>query len=353
MHNRRFACGLPPRAEKPRADVAAPAAAERLQKVLAAAGLGSRRKCEDLILEGRVEVDGRVVNELGTKVDPDRQKILVDGEALPRTKLEYYAVYKPTGVVTTNYDQEGRPRVIDLVPDGERLFPIGRLDLHSEGLILVTNDGELTNRLAHPRYGVEKTYHAIVAGMPETDTLDKLRHGVHLAEGFAHAKQVTVRAKSTQSTLLEIVLDEGRNREIRRLLARVGHKVLKLKRIGIGPLKIGEMTPGQWRRLSPSEVQMLYDLVSREPTAPSKKPARPRKPYAARGAQTAVGRSAKGPMGGRADKRPLDKVTAKNSSKRPFRGKEAGSKSPPAGGGPKVRRRPKPVKKTRRELPEE
>ncbi len=233
----------------------------RLQKILAAAGIGSRRKCEELIAAGRVSVDGETVAALGAKVDPDAAEVRVDGEPLPKSRRLYYVVNKPTGVVSTNYDQAGRPRVIDLLPSDQRLFTVGRLDLGSEGLILVTNDGELANLLAHPRYGVEKIYHVQVAGSPEPEILDRLRKGVHLAEGFAHAKRVTVKSHHKQSTLLEMVLDEGRNREVRRLLARVGHKVMKLKRIALGPLRLGEMPPGEFRPLRREEVRALKDAA--------------------------------------------------------------------------------------------
>ncbi|HEV2969091.1 MAG TPA: pseudouridine synthase [Pirellulales bacterium] len=243
-------------------DAADPAGGtERLQKVLAAAGIGSRRKCEELIRAGRITVDGRTVTELGTKVDPDEVEIRVDGEPLPRTKRLYYLVNKPTGVVSTNRDPSGRRRVIDLLPFPERLFTVGRLDLSSEGLILVTNDGELANLLAHPRYGVEKTYHAQVVGVPEPEVLDRLRQGVHLAEGFAHAKRVSVKSQHKQSALLEIVLDEGRNREVRRLLARVGHKVLRLKRVALGPLRLADLPPGEFRPLKRDEVRALKEAA--------------------------------------------------------------------------------------------
>ncbi len=245
----------------PLAAAATAAGQERLQKVLAAAGIGSRRKCEELIAAGRVTVDDRAVTEQGTKVDPDAVEICVDGEPLRRSRRLYYMVNKPTGVVSTSRDPSGRPRVIDLLPSDERLFTVGRLDLSSEGLILATNDGELANLLAHPRYGVEKTYHAQVVGVPEREVLDRLRQGVHLAEGFAHAKRVTVKSQHKQSALLEIVLDEGRNREVRRLLARVGHKVLRLKRVGLGPLRLGELAPGEFRPLRREEVRALKEAA--------------------------------------------------------------------------------------------
>jgi 23S rRNA pseudouridine2605 synthase len=238
--------------------LAEPGHAERLQKILAAAGLGSRRQCEELITSGRVEVDRQVVRELGTRVDPLAQEIRVDGEPLNVGRRVYFAVNKPPGVVSTNRDPSGRPRVIDLVPGGDtRLFPIGRLDLTSEGLILVTNDGELANRLTHPRYGVPKTYTVMVAGRPADEVLAKLRRGVHLAEGFARAEEVKVLAHHKESTLLELVLREGRNREVRRLLARVGHKVLRLVRTAVGPVRLGKLPPGGARRLTHEELDAL------------------------------------------------------------------------------------------------
>ena len=224
---------------------------ERLQKVLAAAGLGSRRQCEELITTGRVEVDRKVVTQLGTRVDPAVQDVRVDGESLSLGRRVYYAVNKPKGVVTTNRDPGGRPRVIDLVPNQDiRLFAIGRLDLNSEGLILVTNDGELANRLTHPRYGVEKVYLAQVVGRPTPEVLDKLRRGVHLAEGVARVEEVRIESHQKESTWLEIILREGMNREIRRLLARVGHKVLRLVRVSVGPVRLGKLPPGTVRPLA-------------------------------------------------------------------------------------------------------
>ncbi len=233
--------------------------AQRLQKVLAAAGISSRRDCEELIREGRVEVDRQVVSELGCRVDPARQEIRVDGVVLPRPKLVYYALNKPAGVVCTNRDPAGRPRVIDLIPSEQRLFPVGRLDRSSEGLILVTNDGDLSNRLTHPRYGVEKTYAVRVAGDLTPETMKQLRKGVHLAEGPAKVSAVRVKRRHKQSTDLEIVLNEGRNREIRRILARVGHKVLKLTRIAMGTLRLGDLPTGAYRRLTPQEIQSLQE----------------------------------------------------------------------------------------------
>jgi 23S rRNA pseudouridine2605 synthase len=245
---------------------------ERLQKVLAAAGLGSRRGCEELITAGRVEVDRTVVTELGARVDPRSQEIRVDGERLPDPKRVVYLLNKPVGAVTTNFDPAGRPRVVDLVPGERRLFAVGRLDRMSEGLILVTNDGDLANLLAHPRYGVEKKYLVQVAGVPSADLLAKLQQGVRLAEGEVHAKRVSIRSQHKQSAVLEMILDEGKNREIRRMLARLGHKVHQLKRVAVGGLSLGNLLPGQWRQLAWSEVESLrrdaQAAVGSEPPGP-------------------------------------------------------------------------------------
>jgi 23S rRNA pseudouridine2605 synthase len=236
---------------------------ERIQKVLAAAGLGSRRQCEELITTGRVEVDRKVITELGSRVDSDVQEIRVDGQPLPKTKLVYYAVNKPAGIVCTNSDPTGRPRVIDMIPNSAdiRLFTIGRLDLSSEGLILVTNDGELANLLTHPRYGVDKTYRALVAGRPNREVLSKLLRGVHLAEGVARVDRVEVKSHHKESTNLEIVLREGKNREIRRILAQLGHKVMRLTRVAVGPIRLGEMPVGSVRKLAKEEISTLRKSV--------------------------------------------------------------------------------------------
>jgi 23S rRNA pseudouridine2605 synthase len=249
---------------------------ERLQKVLAAAGVGSRRDCEELIREGRVEVDRQVVTEMGTRVDPLRHEIRVDGEALRKPKTLYYAVNKPVGVVTTNFDPERRTRVVDLVPTEERVFAVGRLDRSSEGLILVTNDGEFANRITHPRYGVEKTYLVRVAGAPGNDELQRLRKGVYLSDGFCRVQSIVPKKRHKGSTDLVIVLNEGRNRELRRILARVGHKVLRLKRIAVGPIKLADLPVGSWRRLMPNEIDALLAVAKERRRAAKQKKRGPR-----------------------------------------------------------------------------
>jgi 23S rRNA pseudouridine2605 synthase len=247
--------------------------------VLASAGLGSRRACEELITTGRVEVDRQVVTTLGSRVDPSSQEIRVDGERLPNPKRVVYMLHKPVGVVTTNSDPTGRPRVVDLVPGEQRLFAIGRLDRMSEGLILLTNDGGLANLLAHPRYGVEKKYLVQVAGVPSEELLDRLRRGIRLAEAEVHAKRVSIRSQHKQSAVLEMVLDEGKNREIRRMLATLGHKVHQLKRVAVGGLSLGNLLPGQWRQLAWSEIESLRkDAIAAVGADAEREPPRPRGP---------------------------------------------------------------------------
>ncbi len=234
---------------------------QRLQVVLAAAGYGSRRQCEELITTGRVLVDGEVVNKLGVRVLPG-QKIMVDGEQLLKNKQVYLVVYKPKGVLCTNSDPTGRPRAIDLVPASfGRLFSVGRLDQNSEGLLLLTNDGTLAQRLTHPRYEVSKKYKVQVAGFADGEIIDQLKKGVHLAEAVVQADEVVFKARYKNSSILEIVLREGKNREIRRMLARMGHKVLRLQRTAIGPIKLGKMVPGEYRILVRDEVDKLYQAA--------------------------------------------------------------------------------------------
>ena len=298
--------------------------AERLQKVLAAAGIGSRRQCEELITTGRVEVDKQTITELGTKVDPASQEIRVDGERLPSPKRVVYMLHKPVGVVTTNYDPSGRPRVIDLLPGDRRLFAIGRLDRSSEGLILVTNDGELANRLAHPRYGVEKTYLVQVAGVPSQETLDTLRRGMHLSDGRVQAKRVVLRSTNKASAVLEMVLDEGRNREVRRMLAACGHKVHQLKRVSIGPLSLGQLLPGQYRPLTWAEIRSLEaaSAAAGDSGEPASRPPRGRglgRPQGSRQGSREGGRPARRPgLGGPGPQRP--RRPGKASSWRAARG---------------------------------
>lgn len=233
----------------------------RLQKLLAEAGYGSRRACEEFITAGRVSVDGEVVTQLGTQVDLATQKVLVDTVPLKLEPKQYFLVNKPPGYLCTNSDPRGRPRVIDLVPPQTRLYTVGRLDENSQGLLLVTNDGEMANKLLHPRYTVPRRYQVQVAGEPTRETLKTLEEGLHFTEGKFRVRQAKRLRKAGKSTWLELVLTEGRNREIRRLLARVGHKVMKLERIGFGPLRLGKLKSGEYRPLTRSELDGLRELV--------------------------------------------------------------------------------------------
>ncbi|MGW4422430.1 pseudouridine synthase [Streptosporangium sp. NPDC004631] len=235
----------------------------RLQKVLAQAGVASRRACEEMIGEGRVTVDGQVVRRFGARVDPAKQVIHVDGKRLPTMPdLVYLAVNKPIGVVSTMSDPDGRPSLADYVADRtERLFHVGRLDTETEGLILLTNDGELANRLTHPSYGVQKKYWAKVPGKIERDLGRRLKQGVELEDGVAKADSFTLVQEHGQQALVEVVLHEGRKHVVRRMLEEVGHPVIDLARIEFGPVKLGRLKPGTVRTLTLKEVGELYAAV--------------------------------------------------------------------------------------------
>src|SRR5579875_795363 len=235
----------------------------RLQKVLAAAGIGSRRYCEELIGEGRVEVDGQTVRRFGAKVDPATQIIRVDGKRIPsRQDLMWFALNKPAGVLTTMSDDRGRRAIADLLPgDGERLFHVGRLDYDTEGLMLLTNDGELANRLTHPRYGVLKTYLADVPGPVPGNLGRRLATGIELDDGPARADSFRVVEVAGNRALVEIVLHEGRKHIVRRMLAEVGHPVRRLVRTQLGPVRLGPLKPGTSRKLTTAEIGDLYAAV--------------------------------------------------------------------------------------------
>lgn len=239
-----------------------PAPAERLQKVLAAAGIGSRRKIEDLIRAGRIVVNGRTAR-LGDRVDPTNDKVEVDGSLVVlRADREYYLVNKPAGVVSTADDPDGRPTVVDLVDTATRVWPVGRLDIDSEGALIVTNDGDLALGLTHPRYGVRKTYLCEVAGTVDRRTVAALRKGIELDDGRTAPAEVRIIDTGPATTLLEIRIAEGRNREVRRMTEAVGHRAVRLTRTAIGPLKLGRLKPGTARALSSAEVRELYRSFS-------------------------------------------------------------------------------------------
>lgn len=235
----------------------------RLQKLLAAAGVGSRRTCENLITAGRVEVDGHVVTELGVRVDPDRQTVHVDGSRvqLDASRL-YLAFNKPLGVVSTMSDDLGRPSIGDYVGNRkERLFHVGRLDADTEGLLLLTNDGDLAHRLQHPAYGVPKTYLAQVPGPIPKDLGKRLRAGIELDDGPVAVDSFKVVDSRPGKALLELVLHEGRKHVVRRLLAEVGHPVITLVRTDVGPIRLGDLRPGKMRALNRLEIGQLYSAA--------------------------------------------------------------------------------------------
>ena len=239
-------------------------AGERLQKVLARAGIGSRRACEELIDAGRVRVNGDVAT-LGRRVDPEHDRVTVDGITVSvRPGLVYYLLNKPAKVVTTARDPEGRPTVIDLVPVEPRVFPVGRLDWETEGLLLLTNDGDLAHGLTHPSRGVPKTYLAEVAGVPGRAALRRLREGVDLEDGRTAPARVRVAQATPTGAAVEIEIHEGRNRQVRRMCEAVGHPVRRLVRTRFGPLRDHKLAPGQWRSLSPAEIRSLYAALERE-----------------------------------------------------------------------------------------
>jgi 23S rRNA pseudouridine2605 synthase len=230
---------------------------ERLQKVLARAGLGSRRASEELIAAGRVTVNGEVA-VLGRRVDPDRDAVAVDGVPIAtRAGLVYYLLNKPARVVTTADDPEGRRTVLDLVPSEPRVFPVGRLDWETEGLLILTNDGDLTQRLTHPSHGVEKEYLAEVDGVPSRGALRRLREGVDLDDGPTAPAHVQLVQDRGDHAALSIVVHEGRNRQVRRMCDAIGHPVRRLVRTRIGPVTDRRLAPGTWRELRPSEVRAL------------------------------------------------------------------------------------------------
>jgi pseudouridine synthase len=237
---------------------------QRLQKILAAAGYGSRRTCEEIIRQGRVQVNGRLVTEMGTKVDPHRDEIRVDGAPLssPEEKV-YLILHKPPGYISTVHDPWGRPTVLDLVPHRRRLYPVGRLDAESEGLLLLTNDGQLTHRLTHPRYEHEKEYLVLVEGHPSKTVLSQLRRGVNLEEGRTAPAEVSRASRKEGletppgATWLRMVIHEGRKRQIRRMCAVVGHPVQRLIRVRMGSIELGDLPVGGYRSLSAKEIRRL------------------------------------------------------------------------------------------------
>lgn len=258
---------------------------ERIQKVLANAGVGSRRNIEEMVRQGRVSVNGKARVDLPILIDPDRDKISVDDEPLklnsPRsTDRIYLLMNKPRGVYSTNLAQGAQTRAIDLLPpDFPRVYPVGRLDAESKGLLLLTNDGELTNHLTHPRYGVAKTYRAVVDGYITPQAVQELEKGVWMADkggrGFKTGRShIKITRRSRDKSILEITIREGRNRQVRRMLARLGHKVRDLTRTRMGSLTLDGLAPGQFRPLSPRELRDLRRAGKHEEGRPDQRNAR-------------------------------------------------------------------------------
>lgn len=241
---------------------------ERIQKIMAQAGIGSRRACEEIIVAGRVSVNGKVVL-LGQKADPALDKIVVDGRQLKISHSHIYiALHKPRGVVSTTDEEFGRQTVLDLVPVDARLYPVGRLDIDSEGLVLLTNDGELANLLTHPRFGHTKEYRVLVARQPNIDQLEAWRHGIILEDGYKTSPaQVKIESTFGKGAWLRVILNEGRKRQIREMGAKTGLPVVRIIRIRIGTLQLGSLKPKLWRYLTPAEVIALKESSASNPKA--------------------------------------------------------------------------------------
>ena len=234
---------------------------ERLQKVLAKAGVASRRRAEELIRQGKVRVDGKVVTEMGTKVDPETQNIECDGVALVSQEEKVYILLnKPTGYLSTVDDPQGRPIVTDLLKNiAERVYPVGRLDLNTEGALLLTNDGELSQKILHPSHEVNKTYVAKVKGVPGKKKLDALSKGIELEGRKTWPARIKVLKTEAQSTVIQIIIHEGRKRQVRKMFEAIGHPVLALKRTAYGQLQLGGLGPGKYRFLTPRDIKFIFD----------------------------------------------------------------------------------------------
>lgn len=277
---------------------------ERLHKVLAARGVASRRRSEQMIADGRVKVDGEVVRTQGVRVDPESQRIEVDGRPVRDEVKRYILLNKPPGYITTSQDERGRRTVLDLVNVKERVVPVGRLDRPTSGLLLLTNDGELANRIAHPRYELEKEYEVLLDGNPPRRTLDELVRGVTIDGEMVKPDEVRAIRNEPDGTLLRIVIHEGRNRIVRRMMERIGYQVLSLTRIRLGPIVLQGVPRGSWRELTPGELNQLWEAVqagdaTRQPHGrassehdPARAPARERRraPQSNRGGTRTEGR---------------------------------------------------------------
>jgi len=235
----------------------------RLQKYLALCGVASRRKSEELIASGRISVNHIPVREMGIQIDPEKDVVSMDNKVLePEQKMHYILFYKPAGVVTTLSDPEGRRTVISYFPEiRERIFPVGRLDYDTEGLLIMTNDGNLAYHLTHPRHQVEKTYRAVVEGLPSPSDLKQLQEGIELDGRKTAPAKIRLISGSSQQSTVQITIHEGRNRQVKRMFEMIGHPVIYLKRERIGAIGLGNLKKGQWRYLTAKEIQYLFSIV--------------------------------------------------------------------------------------------
>jgi 23S rRNA pseudouridine2605 synthase len=234
---------------------------ERLQKYMAECGVGSRRKNEEIILAGRVKVNGAVILELGFKIDREKDEVSVDDKGIrPEEQKLYIALNKPVGYVSTVKDERGRKTLLDLVKVNERIYPIGRLDYDTSGLILMTNDGEIYNKVIHPRQVVNKKYIAEIKGVPTQNEIEKFRSGIDIGDYFTAPAEFNIKRKSSNSTLVEIIIHEGKNRQIRRMCEAINHPVITLQRISVGSIKLADLTIGKWRYLDGKEINYLKSL---------------------------------------------------------------------------------------------
>ncbi|OAG28744.1 pseudouridine synthase [Thermodesulfatator autotrophicus] len=239
----------------------------RLNKFLSRAGVASRRKADELIKEGRVKVNGQVISEPGLKIDPYSQKVEVDGKPVRVEEPVYYLFYKPSGYLTSLYDPHGRKTIKEFIKHlPVRVFPVGRLDAATEGLLLLTNDGELANRLLHPRYEIKRVYHTTVKGHPSEKLIEQLlKKGVEVEGRRVYPRKIRLLRRGPNSSTYEVVVGEGRKREVRKIFASIGHPVINLKRVAFGPLTLGRLRPGEIRPLSPKELEQLKRAARLEP----------------------------------------------------------------------------------------
>lgn len=234
---------------------------ERLQKYMAKCGVASRRKCEEYILHGKVKVNGQIITELGYKVDDEKDKVYVDSKLInPEVNKVYIALNKPTGYVSTVKDEHGRKTIMDLVKVNERIYPIGRLDYDTSGLLLMTNDGDIYNNVIHPRQEINKVYIAIIKGIPTKEEISKFCSGVDIGDYITSHANFKIIKKLNDRCEVEIVIHEGKNRQIRRMCDAINHPVIKLKRVSVGKVKLGDLKLGQWRHLTDDELNYLKDL---------------------------------------------------------------------------------------------